>query len=103
MNQTQIESFIWGVADLIHDAESVPLAKSIETFFEREVKLHVPDAWIDTARRDPRGEEVEIVGSEINFNRHFYEYTPPRPLEAIEADIQAIETDIVSMLREVAG
>lgn len=54
-------------------------------------------------RRDPRGEEVEIVGYEINFNRHFYEYTPPRPLEAIEADIQAIETDIVSMLREVAG
>jgi type I restriction enzyme M protein len=54
-------------------------------------------------RRDPRGEEVGIVGYEINFNRHFYEYTPPRPLKAIEADIQAIETDIVSMLREVAG
>ena len=96
MNQTQIESFIWGVADLIRDAESMPLAKAIETVFEREVKPYVPDAWIDTARRDPRGEEVGIVGYEINFNRHFYEYTPPRPLEAIEADI-------VSMLREVAG
>ncbi len=43
------------------------------------------------------------MGYEINFNRYFYEYTPPRPLEKIEADIQAIEKDIVSMLREVAG
>ncbi len=37
------------------------------------------------------------------LNRSFYEYVPPRPLEEIEADIQAIEKDIVSMLREVAG
>jgi type I restriction enzyme M protein len=87
----------------LRDTESVPLAESIEAFFEREVKPHVPDAWIDTARRDPRDGEVGIVGYEINFNRYFYEYTPPRPLEKIEADIQAIEKDIVSMLREVAG
>ncbi len=87
----------------LRDTESVPLAEPIEEFFEREVKPHVPDAWIDTARRDPRDGEVGIVGYEINFNRYFYEYTPPRPLEKIEADIQAIEKDIVSMLREVAG
>jgi len=87
----------------LRDTESVPLAEPIEAFFEREVKPHVPDAWIDTTRRDPRDGEVGIVGYEINFNRYFYEYTPPRPLEEIEADIQAIEKDIVSMLREVAG
>ena len=58
---------------------------------------------IDTARRDPKDGEVGIVGYEINFNRYFYEYSPPRPLEEIEADLQAIEKDIVSMLREVAG
>jgi type I restriction enzyme M protein len=46
---------------------------------------------------------VGIVGYEINFNRYFYQYRPPRPLEEIEGDIQAIEKDILTMLREVAG
>jgi len=87
----------------LRDTESVPLAEPIEAFFEREVLPHVPDAWIDTSRRDPKDGEVGIVGYEINFNRYFYEYRPPRPLEKIEADIQAIEKDIVAMLREVAG
>jgi len=63
----------------------------------------LPDAWIDTSRRDPQDGEVGIVGYEINFNRYFYEYRPPRPLEEIEADIQKVEKEIVAMLREVAG
>jgi hypothetical protein len=41
----------------------------------------VPDAWIDTAKRDPKDGQVGLVGYEINFNRYFYRYTPPRPLE----------------------
>jgi len=87
----------------LRDTESVPLDESIETFFDREVKPHVPDAWIDTTRRDPRDGEVGLVGYEINFNRYFYRYTPPRPLEEIEADIREIETDIMRMLAEVTG
>lgn len=87
----------------LRDTESVPLSESIETFFDREVKPHVPDAWVDTTKRDPKDGEVGMVGYEINFNRYFYRYTPPRPLEEIEADIRAIETDIVRMLREVTG
>jgi type I restriction enzyme M protein len=87
----------------LRDTENVPLSESVETFFEREVKPHVPDAWIDTGRRDEKDGEVGIVGYEINFNRYFYEYEPPRPLEQIEADIQAVEKDIMAMLREVAG
>jgi type I restriction enzyme M protein len=87
----------------LRDTESVPLGESVETFFEREVKPHVPDAWIDTSKRDPKDGEVGIVGYEINFNRYFYRYTPPRPLEEIEADIRGIEQDIVRMLAEVTG
>lgn len=87
----------------LRDTESVPLSESIETFFEREVKPHVPDAWIDTTRRDPKDGEIGLVGYEINFNRYFYRYTPPRPVEEIEEDIRAIETDIVRMLGEVTG
>jgi type I restriction enzyme M protein len=87
----------------LRDTESVPLAEAVEAFFERDVKPHVPDAWIDTSRRDERDGQVGIVGYEINFNRYFYRYIPPRPLEEIEADIRAIETDIMRMLAEVTG
>jgi type I restriction enzyme M protein len=87
----------------LRDTESVPLAESVDAFFEREVKPHVPDAWIDTARRDEKDAQVGFVGYEINFNRYFYRYTPPRRLEEIEADIRAIEKDIMRMLAEVTG
>jgi len=87
----------------LRDTESVPLAESVEAFFDREVRPHVPDAWIDTAKRDEKDGKVGIVGYEINFNRYFYRYTPPRPLEEIEADIRGIEEDILRMLAEVTG
>jgi type I restriction enzyme M protein len=87
----------------LRDTESVPLAERVEAFFEREVKPHVPDAWIDTDKRDPKDGQVGLIGYEINFNRYFYRYTPPRPLEEIEADIRGIETDIMRMLAEVTG
>ncbi len=87
----------------LRDTESVPLVESVEAFFEREVKPHVSDAWIDTAKCDLKDSQVGPVGYEINFNRYFYRYTPPRPLEEIEADIRTIETDIMQMLAEVTG
>src|SRR5438270_1042741 len=87
----------------LRDTENVPLNEDIWTFFEREVKPHVPDAWINTAIRDHKDGEIGKVGYEINFNRYFYKYQPPRPLEEIEADIKTLERDILEMLREVAG
>ena len=87
----------------LRDTENVPLREDVESFFEREVKPHVPDAWIDANRRDPQDGDVGLVGYEINFNRYFYEYRPPRALEEIEADIQQVEKEIMAMLREVAG
>ena len=63
----------------------------------------MPDAWIDRSKRDKRDREVGIVGYEINFNRYFYRYTPPRDLADIESDIRGIEKDIVRMLAEVTG
>ncbi len=95
------ESVPLPAADDPVDAEGLPA--SVRAFFEREVKPHVPDAWIDTGKRDAKDGRVGLVGYEINFNRYFYRYTPPRPLEEIEADIRGIETDIVRMLAEVTG
>lgn len=79
----------------LRDTECVPLKQDIEDYFRREVLPHVPDAWIDHAKTR--------IGYEIPLNRHFYRYEPPRPLEAIEADIKALEADIVTMLREVTA
>jgi type I restriction enzyme M protein len=87
----------------LRDTESVPLSESVETFFEREVKPHVPDAWIDTNKRDEKDGQIGIVGYEINFNRYFYKYAPPRSLEVIEKDIRAIEKDIMRMLADMTG
>ena len=86
----------------LRDHENVPLSESVEAYFEREVAPHVPDAWIDTSRRDKKDGQVGIVGYEINFNRYFYTYTPPRPLEEIDADLKRVEAEIAALLAEVA-
>jgi type I restriction enzyme M protein len=85
----------------LRDYESVPLSESAQAYFEREVLPHVPDAWIDEAARDHKDGEIGRVGYEINFNRYFYQYQPPRPLEEIEAEIKALEQEIMTMLREI--
>ena len=87
----------------LRDTERVPLSEPVEDFFVREVLPHVPDAWIDTGKRDEKDGEVGLVGYEINFNRYFYTYTPPRPLGEIEADIREVEQEILRLLSEVTG
>ena len=81
----------------------LPPPKDVETFLEREVKPHVPDSWINTDRRDLQDGKVGLVGHEINFNRYFDEYRPPRSLEDIEADIRKVEREVVVMLEGVTG
>ena len=85
----------------LRDTENVQLGEDINEYFEREVKPHVPSAWINTSVCDHKDNEVGKVGYEINFNRYFYKYTPPRPLEEIEADLKQIEKEIADMLAEV--
>ena len=72
-----------------------------EAYFIAEVQPHVPDAWIDAGKRDAKDGEIGIVGFEIPFNRHFYQYQPPRPLEEIDADLDAVSAEIMALLREV--
>ena len=77
----------------LRDIENVPLAEDVDAYFEREVRPHVPDAWMDR--------DKDKVGYEINFNRHFRKYTSPRPLEEIDADLKKAKEKIVRLLREV--
>ncbi|MBA6413980.1 SAM-dependent DNA methyltransferase [Parahaliea sp. F7430] len=87
----------------LRDNENVPLGECIYEYFEREVKPHVPDAWIDESKRDPLDGEVGIVGFEIPFNRHFYKFVPPRPLEEIDADLKACTDRIKAMIQELSA
>ena len=87
----------------LRDNENVPLGESVFDYFEREVKPHVPDAWIDEEKRDPLDGRIGIVGFEIPFNRHFYKFTPPRPLEEIDADLKACTDRIKQMIEELSA
>ncbi len=79
----------------LRDTESVPLKEDVDEYVRREVLPFVPDAWIDESRT--------TVGYEIPFTRHFYEYTAPRPLAEIDAEIKTLEAEILAMLREVTS
>lgn len=85
----------------LRDYENVPLKEDIYTYFEREVKPHVPLAWIDESKLDEQDGQVGIIGYEIPFNRHFYEYKPPRSLDEIDADLDKVSAEIMHLLQEV--
>ena len=79
----------------LRDYERVPLTEGIEDYYQREVKPHVPDSWIDRKK--------DKVGYEINFNRYFYQYTPLRSLKEITDELLALERKSEGLLSEVLG
>lgn len=87
----------------LRDFENVALGKDVYEYFEREVKPHLHDAWINESVRDEKDGGIGRVGYEINFNRYFYRYEPPRPLEEIDADIKTVEREILELLGEVTS
>ena len=87
----------------LRDHELVPLKENWRDYFAREVMPFVPGAWVDESHTDARDGEVGRVGYEINFNRHFYKYVPPRPLEEIDDELKQLEAEIAGLLKEVAA
>ena len=77
----------------LRDYEKVPLTDDIDAYFEREVKPHVPDAWMDRSK--------DKVGYEISFTRYFYKYKPLRPSEEIKEDILKLESEIQELFNEI--
>jgi type I restriction enzyme M protein len=86
----------------LRDFENVPLNEDIDEYFAREVLPHVPDAWIAEIK-DPKTKVVSRfkIGYEIPFTRHFYVYTPPRPLAEIDEELRDLEQQIQKLLGEV--
>ena len=87
----------------LRDYENVPLKEDIRVYFDREVRPHVPDAWINESVIDEKDSHIGRIGYDIPLTRHFYKYIPPRPLEEVKGEIADMEKDIVRMLREVIG
>lgn len=87
----------------LRDYENIPFLKTdqdgnlvpqtIEEYFEREVKPHLPAAWIDETKTK--------IGYEINFTKYFYEFKPLRPLDKIKADILALEEKTLEIEKTV--
>jgi len=79
----------------LRDTENVPLDEDIQTYFEREVLKHIPDAWIDHSKT--------VVGYEISFTRYFYNYVPPRSIEDISAEILQLTKETDGILNEIVN
>jgi type I restriction enzyme M protein len=77
----------------LRDFENISLKEDIDEYFRREVLPHVGDAWMDRSK--------DKVGYEINFNRYFFTYKPPRPLEEVDKELKEMENEILRLLREI--
>ena len=77
----------------LRDYERVPLTEDIEDYYQREVKPHLPDSWMERKK--------DKVGYEINFNRYFYKYTPLRSLNEIAEELLALDGKNEGLLNEV--
>ena len=79
----------------LRDTENVPLDEDINSYFKREVLPHAPDSWID--------HDKTKTGYEVPFNRHFYVFEPPRPLEETDAELAEVTARIQAMLTELSA
>ncbi len=85
----------------LRDHELVPLHEDWQDYMQREVLPFVPDAWVDESHTDHQDGKVGRVGYEINFNRYFYRYVPPRSLEEIDGELKGLEEEIAALLKKV--
>lgn len=80
----------------LKDTESIALKEEIQEYFDREVKPHVEDAYMDESTFDN-------IGYEIPFTRHFYKYEKLRPFADIMKEVKELEGEIASEIRKVLG
>jgi type I restriction enzyme M protein len=87
------EFIIYETDSNLRDSENVPLKSSIYDYFLREVKPHVPEAWIDL--------EKTKMGYEISFNKYFYQHKPLRSIEEVTAEILALEKENEGLILDI--
>lgn len=77
----------------LRDTENIPWKRDVEDYFQKEVLPFAPDAWMDRKK--------DKTGYEIPFTKYFYEYKPLRPLDALMADIEALEEETEQLLEQI--
>jgi type I restriction enzyme M protein len=87
----------------LRDTESIPLSESISAYMKREVLPHVPDAFVNEDVKDEKDGQVGKVGYEINFNRYFYVYKPPRAPHVIAEEIREMEKRFLELMKGVVA
>jgi len=75
------------------DYERIPLSGDIESYFDKEVKPHLADAWMELSKNK--------VGYEINFTKYFYKYKPLRSLDDITADLLKLDQETEVLMKEL--
>ena len=77
----------------LRDTENVPLKENIYSYFLREVKPHVGEAWINL--------DATKIGYEISFNKYFYRHKPLRTIEEVSTDILKLEDLSDGLIRQI--
>ena len=77
----------------LRDYERIPLGIDVDEYFEREVKPHLPESWIDKSKSS--------IGYEINFTKYFYEYKPLRSLEELTKELLEIEKESDGLMNKL--
>ncbi|MCP4693428.1 MAG: N-6 DNA methylase, partial [Desulfobacterales bacterium] len=79
----------------LRDNENIPLKEGVHAYFQREVRPHVDDAWINI--------DQTKIGYEISFNKYFYKHKPLRSLQEVTADILALEKETEGLLKKLVN
>jgi type I restriction enzyme M protein len=79
----------------LRDTERITLGTDIEDYFNKEVKPHLPNSWMDRTK--------DGVGYEINFTKYFYEYKPLRSLEEITNKLIELEKETDGLMNKLIG
>lgn len=77
----------------LRDTENVPVKENIYNYFLKEVKPHVPEAWMNM--------DATKIGYEVSFNKYFYRHKPLRSIEDVTADILQLEHESDGLIKEI--
>ena len=83
------------------DTEIVRFDEDIDTYMQREVLPHIPDAKAffeeDLSKKKP----VIKTGAEIPFTRYFYKYQKPTDSETLEQQFKELEKSIAGRIANI--
>ena len=79
----------------LRDNERIPLGVDVDEYFEREVKPHLPESWMDRSK--------DSVGYEINFTKYFYQYKPLRSMEELTKNLLDLEKESDGLMNKLIG